>query len=42
MDINYATLTDCSLQQIGLEFAHKEYSIAVQRGSKLRNEISAV
>lgn len=38
--IRYAALTNCQLQQVGQEFARKPYAIAVQAGSKLKNEIS--
>lgn len=41
MEIKYATLTDCKLQQIGQEFSRKPYAVAVQEGSRLRAEISS-
>jgi ionotropic glutamate receptor len=41
MEIKYATLTDCKLQQIGQEFSRKPYAIAVQEGSRLKGEISS-
>lgn len=38
----YAAMTDCRLKSVGNEFSRKPYAIAVQSGSKLRDEISAV
>ncbi|KAI6199349.1 Protein CBR-GLR-7 [Aphelenchoides besseyi] len=40
MVIKYATITNCKLQQIGQEFSRKPYALAVQKGSRLKNEIS--
>ncbi|KAI6238911.1 Protein CBR-GLR-7 [Aphelenchoides fujianensis] len=40
MMIKYATLTNCKLQQIGQEFSRKPYGLAVQKGSRLKSEIS--
>uniref|UniRef100_A0AC34GQT2 Uncharacterized protein n=1 Tax=Panagrolaimus sp. ES5 TaxID=591445 RepID=A0AC34GQT2_9BILA len=41
MEIKYAILTNCKLQQVGTEFSRKPYAIAVQSGSGLKDEISA-
>ena len=40
MEIQYAILTNCELQQIGTEFSRKPYAIAVQSGSAMRDEFS--
>lgn len=42
MEIKYATLTNCKLQQVGQEFSRKPYAIAVQEGSSLKSEINKV
>ena len=41
MEIKYAILTNCKLQQVGTEFSRKPYAIAVQSGSGLKDQISA-
>ncbi|KAI6212829.1 Protein CBR-GLR-7 [Aphelenchoides besseyi] len=38
--VKYATFTNCKLQQIGQEFSRKPYALAVQKDSRLKNEIS--
>ncbi|CAD5215980.1 unnamed protein product [Bursaphelenchus okinawaensis] len=42
MEIKYATLTNCKLQQVGQEFSRKPYAVAVQEGSALGSEISKI
>lgn len=41
MEIKYAILTNCRLQQVGPEFSRKPYAIAVQTGHTLKERISA-
>lgn len=40
MEIKYATLTNCRLQQIGAEFSRKPYAIAVQTDHVLKEPLS--
>ncbi|KAL7074304.1 hypothetical protein ACQ4LE_006231 [Meloidogyne hapla] len=40
MEIKYATLTNCRLQQIGPEFSRKPYAIAVQTDHVLKEPLS--
>ncbi|KAL3077934.1 hypothetical protein niasHS_013463 [Heterodera schachtii] len=40
MEIKYAILTNCQLQQIGTEFSRKPYAIAVQTGHVLKEPLS--
>ncbi|CAD5221957.1 unnamed protein product [Bursaphelenchus xylophilus] len=42
MEIKYATLTNCKLQQVGQEFSRKPYAVAVQEGSSLGPEINKI
>ncbi len=41
MEIKYATLTNCKLQQVGSEFSRKPYAVAVQTGHPLKEHLSA-
>uniref|UniRef100_A0A183C949 Glutamate receptor ionotropic, kainate 2 n=1 Tax=Globodera pallida TaxID=36090 RepID=A0A183C949_GLOPA len=40
MEIKYAILTNCRLQQVGTEFSRKPYAIAVQTGHVLKESLS--
>ncbi|GMT10595.1 hypothetical protein PFISCL1PPCAC_1892, partial [Pristionchus fissidentatus] len=39
-EIKYATLTNCNLQQIGMEFSRKPFAMALHAGHPLKNNIS--
>lgn len=39
--VKYAVMTNCDLQSVGNEFSRKPLALAVQQGSKLKDELSS-